>query len=152
MKSRLLLCVCGLVASLALGACAAATAGSAPAAAAEAALSLAGKAWSLATLEGAAVEVPDERARPTLAFDAEGRRVSGLAAVNRFSGTCTQENAKLKFGPLLVTKMAGAPELNELETRFLRALEATTGWRTQGDQLELLAGDQVVARFSSRKK
>lgn len=109
---------------------------------------IAGVTWYLSGLEGPPVSVPPDRGRPSLAFDPEAKRVSGLAAVNRFSGNYTLEGGALKFGPLMATKMAGPPELNELETRFLKALEKITAWRLAGGQLELLAGEQVVARFA----
>jgi heat shock protein HslJ len=105
--------------------------------------------WTLVALEGRPVTVSSERMRPTLVFDAKAGRVSGLAAVNRFSGTYRIEGQSLKFGPLLSTKMAGAPEANELETRYLRALERTTGWRVQHGELELQADDQSLARFAT---
>ena len=106
--------------------------------------------WSLVGLEGTAVNVSTERARPTLIFHAKEKRVSGMAAVNRFSGTYTLEGEKLKFGPLMSTKMGGPPELNELETRFLRALERTNAFRIERGELELLAGSQSLARFRVR--
>jgi heat shock protein HslJ len=137
-----------MAASILLSACAARTA-AAPRETSGAAL--AGQTWSLAALDGAKVTVPDERSRPTLAFDAAGQRVSGHAGVNRFGGTYAPEGAKLKFGPLLATKMAGPPELNDLETRYLRALERTEGWRIDGGELELLAGERVLARFAAKK-
>jgi heat shock protein HslJ len=108
------------------------------------------RAWSIIALEGVSVEVPAERARPTLIFDAKQKRVSGMAGVNRFSGTYTMEGESLKFGPLLATKMAGPPELNELEIRYLRALERTAMWRLDGDELELRTGPRVVARFAAK--
>jgi heat shock protein HslJ len=109
------------------------------------------RSWALKALEGAAVSVPAERARPTLIFDAEKKRVTGMAAVNRFSGSYTLEGQRLKFGALLATKMAGPPELNALETSYLRALEQATGWRSAGEDLELLAENRVVARFSAQR-
>ena len=110
---------------------------------------LEGRTWTLATLDGAPVSVPTERARPTLSFDADSKSASGMAAVNRFSGPYVKDAGSLKLGPLIATKMAGPPELNELETRFLRALEQTTAWRMEGGELELLSGEQVVARFTA---
>ena len=61
------------------------------------------------------------------------------------------ERDALKFGPLLTTKMAGPPELSELESRFLRALEQVTQWGIEGEELRLFAGNREVARFTSRR-
>jgi heat shock protein HslJ len=123
-----------------------------PAAAAAPASSpaLEGQTWTLQSLEGVAVTVSDERGRPTLQLDGATTRASGLAGVNRFSGSYTREGTALKFGPLAMTKMAGPPERMDLETRYSRALTATTQWRIAGGALELLAGERVVARFSAR--
>jgi heat shock protein HslJ len=109
--------------------------------------------WVLVGLEGKPVEVAEERGRPTLRFDPKEARVSGMSGVNRYGGRYTIEGAALTFGPLLATKMAGPPEQNALETRFLWALEATTSWRVaKSGELELLAGTRVVARFTPRAK
>lgn len=108
---------------------------------------LGGKTWSLISLDGQTVEVAVARTRPTLGFDPLNKHVSGLAGVNRFRGTYTLDGPTLKFGPLLATKMAGPPELNALEARYLRALEAITGWQQAGADLELLAGGEVRARL-----
>jgi heat shock protein HslJ len=51
----------------------------------------------------------------------------------------------------MATKMAGPPELNGLETRFLRALEQVTAWRIDRGELELMADDKPVARFSANR-
>lgn len=103
------------------------------------------------TVDGAPVTVPEGRARPTLIFDGETGRVSGLAGVNRFGGPYAADGGSLKFGPLVATKMAGPPALNDLETRYLAALERTSGWRIDQDELVLLAGEQVVARFTAMR-
>jgi heat shock protein HslJ len=112
--------------------------------------SLTERTWSLMALDGAQVTVPAERARPSLMFDAKTNRASGMAGVNRFSGPYTVGAGTIKLGPLMATKMAGPPELNELETRFLRALERATTWRTNRGELELLSSEQVLARFAPR--
>lgn len=113
--------------------------------------SLGGVTWTLARLGGDEVKVPAEPARPTIVFDPDAKRVSGRAAVNRFSGTYSTHGGALSFGPLMATKMAGAPELNDLETRFLRALERVTGWRIVEGELELLAELEAIARFKPGK-
>ena len=106
------------------------------------------RAWSLIALDGTPVKVTTERARPSLVFDGNAKRVSGMAGVNRFGGAYTLEGQTLKFGALLATKMAGPPELNELESRYLRALQRTNAWRIDGAELKLHNGSVVLARFS----
>jgi heat shock protein HslJ len=106
--------------------------------------------WSLVAIDGDPVAVSAERSRPSLAFDSKAGRVSGMAGVNRFGGPYVIGPGTLKLGPLMATKMAGSPELNELETRFLRTLERATAWRINGSELELLNGEQILARFTPR--
>jgi len=112
---------------------------------------VAGRTWSLVELEDARVTVAAERARPSLHFDAKEKRVTGMAGVNRFGGGYAMEGGMLKFGPLMATKMAGPPELNDLESRFLRALEQTTAWRIDRGELELFAGSKILARLVAKR-
>ncbi len=108
--------------------------------------------WSLTSLGGAAIQVPAERGRPSLVFDAKTQRVSGFGGVNRFSGTYRLGPAALIFGQLMATKMAGSPEMNDLETRYPRALGLVRSWRLEGAQLELRsASGEVLAVLSVAK-
>lgn len=68
-----------------------------------------------------AVEV-DGATRPTLTFTREGH-VSGSTGINRFSGGSRLEGDALTISPLLMTRMAGPPELMDQERRFAAALE-----------------------------
>lgn len=149
MKRYLFLAPALLLAGLcgAIGCASQTSANGAPASVANAD-ALTARTWSLTSLAETPVSVAVERSRPTLAFDPQQKRASGLAAVNRFSGIYSIEGATLRFGPLLATKMARAAELNELETRYRRALEQTDGWRIEGNSLVLLSGERVPARFT----
>lgn len=111
-------------------------------------VALTSSAWTLTALNGEPVSVPAGAAAPSIHFDPATLRVSGNAGVNRFSGQYSLQGASLTFGPLVATKMAGPEELNRLEIRFLQALEGTNRWRTEGDSLEFLAGERVVAHFA----
>lgn len=104
--------------------------------------------WSLVALDGTPVAEMPQRGRPTLRFDLETMRATGFAGVNRFGGSYDAGAGTLTFAQLIMTKMAGPPEQMDLERRFSRALEQTTGWRLVEDHLELLAGDEVVARLA----
>jgi heat shock protein HslJ len=107
---------------------------------------LASHEWVLAELDGDRLSLAPP-VRPTVRFNAESKRITGFGGVNRINGTYSLNGTNLKFGPILATKMAGPPEQNEVETTLLRSLESVTGWRITRDQLELLANNQVVARF-----
>jgi heat shock protein HslJ len=47
--------------------------------------------------------------------------------------------------------MAGPPELNVLETKFLRALERVSTWSIERGELSLEANGQAVARFQPQR-
>lgn len=131
--------------TLALAACPSPRAGG-PAGADSAPLE--GTAWRLADIGGQPSPVaPDSARHPGFTLLAEGRKVQGSAGCNRMSGTYELEGAKLKFGPLITTRMA-CPAM-ETETAFLKALEATTRYQVSGKSLTLFGGDTAVARLEA---
>jgi heat shock protein HslJ len=76
----------------------------------------------------------------TITFTADGD-VSGLAGVNRFSGSARLDGDRLTLGPLRTTRMAGPPDAMDAEAAFLRALDDVVAIRLDGDDLWLLDGD-----------
>ena len=106
--------------------------------------SLTGTVWKLVELNGQPV---GENKLPSLSLDAATGKVTGMAGVNRISGTFKQQVAALTFGPLAVTKMAGPESAMKLESDFLAALSRVTAWKADGLMLSLLAGETEVARF-----
>lgn len=106
--------------------------------------SLTGTVWKLVELNG---EPVGENKLPSLTLDAATGRVSGMAGVNRISGTFKQQEAALTFGPLAVTKMAGPESAMKVESEFLAALSRVTSWKADGLMLSLFAGETEVARF-----
>lgn len=113
---------------------------------AQAPSSLAGTSWRLVELNGERVIPGGEHL--TLQFAADGQTVSGYGGCNQFSGPYTQNGALLQFGPLASTRRACEdPALNTQETAYFQALESTTRYSTEGGQLLLYCGNQVVARF-----
>lgn len=104
--------------------------------------------WRLSELNGRPVRVSDERRRPTLTLSSgvRGRRVSGMAGCNRFTGPYTASGAAIKLGPLASTQMA-CPDGMELERDYLTALRTVDGFSVGSSVLTLKAGSRVVARF-----
>ena len=66
-----------------------------------------------------------------------GGRVTGFTGCNNLTGGFEHGAARLAFKPLATTRMACVPE-NDLEQRFLSAVNATTSYRITGSTLELL--------------
>ena len=108
-------------------------------------ISLGDTTWTLVELEGATIE--DEHA-PNLVFDLEESRVAGTGGVNRVLGTFALAQGELRFGPLATTLMAGPEEMMQRERAYLDALARVTSYLLEGSSLELLADDEVVARFA----
>ena len=106
---------------------------------------LVGREWTLVALQGNAIVA--ERP-PTLRFDEDGR-VNGFGGINRISGSYARETnaspARLSFGQLISTRMAGDPTLMRMETTFLNALSSVDGYRIVGDELTLTSKQVVVA-------
>ncbi len=107
-----------------LGACAA----SAPAVTPE---PLWGSEWRLQSIAGQAA-LPQPAA--TLVFPQPGQAV-GHGSCNRFSGVVEIDRDRLKFGPLMSTKMACIGGASEQESRYLGALQKAQRYEVQGDTL-----------------
>ena len=98
-------------------------------------------------LGGLRVE-PNEGGRdPHPVLDRDGRRLSGSGGCNRLLGRYELDGDRLRFGAVAKTMMACAEPLMSRERVFIEALEATTAFRIEGERLELLAGEEVVARL-----
>jgi heat shock protein HslJ len=57
------------------------------------------------------------------------------------------DNGSVTLGQLVSTRMAGPPELMELERDFSKTMASVNGFHVEGNQLQLLSGDSVVAQF-----
>ena len=90
---------------------------------------LEGSAWSVESIGG---QPTIEAARPTMAFAADGN-VSGFAGCNQFNGTYTVDGDKLTVGPLGMTRMACAENVNLEEQAFVGALQGATNWAIGSD-------------------
>lgn len=78
-------------------------------------------------------------------------KLSVFGGVNRISGSYALVNDAVVMGDLASTKMAGPPELMDLESRFTKTLAAVNGFTVAGDKLVLLTDGKVVAEFQSPK-
>ena len=98
---------------------------------------LAGTYWHPVEIDGNPVTVIAGARQPHIVLSTENSSVKGFAGCNALSGKFTQSADGVRFGPLITTRMACQGTGNELEARFLRALEATTAPRIVGNILEL---------------
>ena len=98
-------------------------------------------AWRVVGVGGEAL-LPDDDVFVTLV---EGQ-LSGKNGCNRIMGPFASEGATLRLGPLAGTRMACPGRAAEVEARVDAALATVTGWRRDGEALELLAETGVVLR------
>lgn len=92
---------------------------------------LEGSRWLLEDLGGKGVL---DRAQATLLFSAPGR-ISGRGSCNRISGPVSIEGSKIHFGPLISTRMACSPAVNEQEANYMKALANAERFKTKESHL-----------------
>ena len=103
-----------------------------------------GKTWTLTEMEGRHFSAD----KPNLEFNRDTKRVSGSGGCNRFSGTFEIDGSRLKFSPIVSTKMAClAADVQRTETSFFQLLETTTRFEVEGNTLRLYAGDSPILVF-----
>jgi predicted amidohydrolase YtcJ/heat shock protein HslJ len=103
-----------------------------------------GKEWTLTSLNGQSVDVAQP---PTMMF--EKGQLSIFGGVNRMNGSYALIRESVIMGDIASTKMAGPPELMELENKFTATLVKVDGFTVAGNQLTLLTDGGEVAVFSS---
>ena len=108
---------------------------------------LTGVEWRVSEISGHTVAQSVDRQQPFIIFDAAKTQATGYAGCNRFFGGYELNGEALKFGPIGATKRA-CPDFEEgVETELFQVLDATRRWRIVDETLELLNGDQVLARL-----
>ena len=106
--------------------------------------------WKLVELDGQPVTMlPGQEREVRITLHSEGARLAGFSGCNPLMGTYVQEGQALRFTQLAGTRMACQPPIDALERKLLQMLGATTGHRIEGEQLRLLQGEQVLARFEA---
>ena len=111
---------------------------------------LTGTDWQLLELNGRPAPPARAPGRDVrLQLSSEGSRVSGFTGCNRMIGGFELAGATLRFSSLASSRMACLGPAAELEAQMLQMLGSITGWRIEGQQLQLLAGDLVRARLTA---
>jgi heat shock protein HslJ len=103
--------------------------------------------WRIAAVSGAEGLDP-ARARAEMT---EARFASTIGC-NRIAGKPAFSGAKLTFGPMMTTRMACPPPLDEVERAYLAALQATRGFRFEGTNLVFLGEDGAPLVTLEREK
>ncbi|HET9404819.1 MAG TPA: META domain-containing protein [Burkholderiales bacterium] len=92
--------------------------------------------WRPVEIEGHAVRIPPGTREPHFVLSREGNRVRGFTGCNNLAGAFEQGADSFRFKQLVTTRMACLPD-NDLEARFLSAVNATVAQRIVGAMLEL---------------
>jgi heat shock protein HslJ len=85
----------------------------------------------------------------TIRFESADSRAGGFAGCNQFSAQYELSGDSLWFEPAISTKML-CPDVMDVETSFLGALERVTGYEATDSTLTLLAASEPVSRFRAR--
>lgn len=108
---------------------------------------LAGTAWTLTTINGAA---PLANVAITLAFADEN--LSGSDGCNQYSGAYRVTVTSLRIGPNLVSTLRACPsEIMDQARVYLGALIAATGYSLSGDQLTITGADGGTLVFRAQQ-
>ena len=111
--------------------------------------SLLGTTWIAFELEGQPVEGGDAHRQPSLVFSADGDRVSGSTGCNRIAGPFTHQGSALRFGMLVMTRMACVPDRSTTENAFVAAIDATRSHTIENRAL-VLRDDAGAVRMRLR--
>jgi len=103
-----------------------------------------GREWMLTALNGEKIETAKP---PSILF--EGGRLAIFGGVNRLTGSYALVRDTVTMGDLASTRMAGPPEMMELEDSFAKTLRTVDAFHVHGDELTLSSDGQVVAVFQA---
>lgn len=105
--------------------------------------------WSLREVEGLTL-LPSTVGKEAylLFFPGQISKVSGSTGCNNLKGTFEiSVGHKMKFSPIVTTKMMCPPDGNNTEQRFLAALAKVNAYSVSEERLDLLNGTEVVSRL-----
>ncbi len=104
--------------------------------------------WRIVAVDGAdALDAAKARAE----FAANGRFASTIGC-NRIAGKPVLAGESLTFGPMIATRMACIPPLDQVERSYLAALEAVRSYKLEGRQLTFLGADGAALVTLQREK
>jgi putative lipoprotein len=121
-----------------------------PAATAASGAMLLGTRWVLAEVNGNAAQPGEGQSAHFELHKKE--KLTGSTGCNNFTGSYIASQGALQFMPGATTMKMCAPAVAQQEQAFLAALKATTAYKVDGSTLELLNGNQVLAKFQAESK
>lgn len=111
--------------------------------------SITDKYWKLVALDDEPIIAPADSKEIHFTLLSEENSIRGFAGCNGFGGGYTLgSNDQIAFSQLISTKMA-CPNL-DTENKFMKALEATLSFRTEGNELWLFdTNENLLAQFEA---
>jgi putative lipoprotein len=106
--------------------------------------------WDLAEVNGKPA-APGQGQQAHLVLHKKGK-LSGSSGCNTLVGTYIAEQGALQFTPAASTMKVCSTPVTEQEQAFFAAMKATTKYQIEGNTLELLNGNQVLAKFQAKGK
>lgn len=98
--------------------------------------------WKLVSISGEKIKVNEEFEGITLDF--KENEIDGNAGVNNYFGSFSLNSNKISFGSIGSTRMAGSPELLNLEMKYLKVLQGVTNYYFENDNLVLKNGNESL--------
>ncbi|HRP06900.1 MAG TPA: META domain-containing protein [Gemmatimonadales bacterium] len=109
---------------------------------------LAGTNWTLQKLGEETITMPSGGRQAFLRFGADDERYGASAGCNQLGGSWSADAGEIEFGPAVSTLMACDEQIMSRERTLGEMLQAASHYRINGDLLELLANDNVLATFA----
>jgi copper homeostasis protein (lipoprotein) len=94
--------------------------------------------WKILRLGETDVAAGEGRHEPNLILRQGASRFTATVGCNQLTGSFKLQDDRLSFGPAAATMMACQEPLDKWERQLGAVLAATTGWRIDGQTLELL--------------
>ncbi len=105
--------------------------------------------WKLTELDGQPASLGARGRELHLVMNGQESGVRGFSGCNQFTGSYERDDARLRFGPLVATRMACIDGMDQ-EQRFLAALASAMRFTISGDGLALYSGDErLTLRFEA---
>jgi len=108
---------------------------------------LTGTNWELQTIADFQME-ENMMKTASLSFSDTAMRVSGKGGCNGFGGDYTLKGNTIKFGKMMSTMMYCEHGSNT-EKAYLNALSKVNAYKTDGDKLLLLSGENILLEFKA---
>lgn len=100
--------------------------------------------WRLVKMQGAQVESPKA---VTLRLAKDGQATGGSFVNSYFGPFSAAADGSISFGQMGSTRMAGSPQLMQMEDKYFSLLEQVNRFAVAGDTLTFNRGDEALLEF-----